>query len=511
MNKTIIINITGIIFHIEEDAYELLKNYINQVKKHFSSSDDSFEIITDIETRIAEMFTELLKKDSRQVIVSEDVKGIIAKMGNVSDFETDEEGEETTFNSPQTTEKARLYRHPDDNIIGGVCGGIAAYFDFDPLWLRLGWALSIILAGFGLLLYIILWIIIPKAETRAEKLAMKGKPVNLSNIKESVENEVNDLKRNDRFSRAGSKAKKAGAFIENLFKLVFEVIGKVIGFFCIFFGSIIQVALFIALMVLLGFSDAKIISLDFLPMLAEPDLQPWIYICYYLAVVIPFLGLILLGLRLMSGKSYAPRFSGVALSGIWIIALIGSLYFGMRLATSFKEEARIRVTDTLALSDNKTYYLNLNRKGSWVKSAGSHHEINIDHDGFDWNCLNFHLEKSENGKLELEKVFSARGKTMEKALQNAEMMAYSYQQQDSVITFSDQFNLNEKAYYRAQELTLTLRVPEGSKVVINENLRGILDSYWWYDCEDFNGPTTVLYVEKTGIHCAEDREEKEKF
>src|SRR5258706_10121447 len=98
MNKTIIININGIVFHIEEDAYEVLKNYMTDVKRHFMNSADSLEITTDIENRIAEMFSELLQRESKQVIVEQDVKFVIEQMGTVADFENDEDQDKAGSN-----------------------------------------------------------------------------------------------------------------------------------------------------------------------------------------------------------------------------------------------------------------------------------------------------------------------------------------------------------------------------------------------------------------------------
>src|SRR5579862_7324234 len=100
MNKTIIININGIVFHIEEDAYEVLKNYMTDVKRHFMNSADSVEITTDIENRIAEMFNELLARENKQVIVEQDVKSVIEQMGTVEDFEKSEQDTEPSFSSP---------------------------------------------------------------------------------------------------------------------------------------------------------------------------------------------------------------------------------------------------------------------------------------------------------------------------------------------------------------------------------------------------------------------------
>src|SRR5580658_2708852 len=115
MNKTIIININGIVFHIEEEAYEILKNYMTDVKRHFSSSADSLEITTDIENRIAEMFSELLEKENKQVIVEQDVKLIIEQMGSVADFENAENDDNAGQNAYtyNNMEGRRLFRDPD--------------------------------------------------------------------------------------------------------------------------------------------------------------------------------------------------------------------------------------------------------------------------------------------------------------------------------------------------------------------------------------------------------------
>src|SRR3978361_1643660 len=116
MNKTIIININGIVFHIEEDAYEVLKNYMTDVKRHFSTSADSLEITTDIENRIAEMFSEILERESKQGIVEADVNLVIEQMGTVADFETADEEEKNAANSYtyNNREGRRLFRDPDD-------------------------------------------------------------------------------------------------------------------------------------------------------------------------------------------------------------------------------------------------------------------------------------------------------------------------------------------------------------------------------------------------------------
>ena len=136
MNKTIIININGFIFHIEEDAYEILKNYMTDVKRHFLNSADSLEITTDIENRIAEMFTEMLAAQQKQVIVDEDVNQVVEQMGSVADFETPEEEAKhhTHDNYGYNTSARKLFRDPDDHLISGVCAGLANYFGIAALF-----------------------------------------------------------------------------------------------------------------------------------------------------------------------------------------------------------------------------------------------------------------------------------------------------------------------------------------------------------------------------------------
>src|ERR1700733_207722 len=187
MNKTIIININGIVFHIEEDAYEILKNYMTDVKRHFSNSADSLEITTDIENRVAEMFTEILARDNKQVIIEQDVNAVIEQRGTVADFESAEDAEKTEHNpfGYPGGETRRLFRDPDDRLVSGVCAGIANYFDFTPVWIRLAFVIFTAFAGTGLLVYIILWIMIPKPVTRADRMAMRGEKQDLHGFKKN--------------------------------------------------------------------------------------------------------------------------------------------------------------------------------------------------------------------------------------------------------------------------------------------------------------------------------------
>ncbi len=172
MKKTLTINIGGIIFHIDDDAYAKLNAYLSDIKKHFNNFDGRDEIIADIESRIAEILQSKLKK-SKEVVTIEDVEDVIHRMGEPIDF-AEETQEEDSQKSQHYEGYKRLYRDPDEKMIAGVAGGIAAYFNIDPIWVRLIFVFSI-LTSLGPFIYLILWIALPEAMTPAEKLEMKGK------------------------------------------------------------------------------------------------------------------------------------------------------------------------------------------------------------------------------------------------------------------------------------------------------------------------------------------------
>src|SRR4051812_22742992 len=162
MNKIVTINISGIIFHIEEDAFEKLNNYLNTIKGYFSKTDDGSEIMSDIQARIAELLQGKIST-VKQVVLMVDVDSVIEIMGKPEEFIED------ANEAPQTEDtepiKKRLFRDPDRKIIAGVCSGIAAYFDVDVIWIRLVMFLLFFFGGVSLWIYIILWIVIPQAKT----------------------------------------------------------------------------------------------------------------------------------------------------------------------------------------------------------------------------------------------------------------------------------------------------------------------------------------------------------
>jgi len=190
MKKTVSIQISGMLFHVDDDAYIRLDEYLESIRSHFATLADRDEIVSDIESRIAETFSEKLKK-SKQTVTLKDVDALIAKMGTVEDFEafeadTDETPKKKTTDSAQKNPPRRFYRNPDDKVIAGVASGIAAYFGIDPVIVRVIFVICGFFNGLGVIAYIVLWIAMPLAKTHTERMELQGEPTTLTGLEKKI-------------------------------------------------------------------------------------------------------------------------------------------------------------------------------------------------------------------------------------------------------------------------------------------------------------------------------------
>lgn len=195
MKKTQTVNIGGFVFHVDEDAYKRLSKYLKEIEDYFSREPESEEIMADIEMRVAELLKERMG-NSREVVRLVDVEYIESVMGNPSQFANEEEAQGNEQASSAGSRYRRMYRDPDNRVLGGVCSGLGAYWGIDPVIPRVIFVIVFLTAGIGLLVYLILWIVMPEAKTTAQKLEMKGEPVNFSNIGKTVKDEFEKVKKN---------------------------------------------------------------------------------------------------------------------------------------------------------------------------------------------------------------------------------------------------------------------------------------------------------------------------
>ena len=196
MKITVSINLGGYSFNIDEDAYAELKRYLKNLELHFAGEESSTEILSDIETRMAEIFRTKITT-YKQVINNEDVLQVISVLGTPEDIsDNDGPSAREKFASPGYH---RMYRDTDHRVIGGVCSGMGAYWDIDPVIMRVLFVALVLAGGLGVLVYLILYVVIPEAKTTSQKIEMKGHPVNIHNIKDSVKKEFDTVRKNMKF------------------------------------------------------------------------------------------------------------------------------------------------------------------------------------------------------------------------------------------------------------------------------------------------------------------------
>lgn len=527
MNKTIIININGIIFHIEEDAYELLKSYMTDIKRHFSNTADSLEITGDIENRIAEMLSEILKRDNKQVIITSDIQEVIAQMGTTADFVSDEEDTEKGESFADFSTNRKLFRDPDDHLLGGVCAGIANYFDIDTVWIRLAFALSFLLAGSGLLLYIILWIIIPKALTRAERMAMKGEKIDLQGFKRNFDEELKNVRTalSDTHQKAKPFLYKSRNFIEDFFAhlLAFlngtgKVILKIFGIAILLTGFFLCIAFSAAFIGVLVFGESH--SAQFPFTIVNPDYSNIIYVSVYLLGIIPLIALILFTIRVVFNKRPLNRSVGFTLLVIWLVAFGFVIYNGARIGADFRSKAAFSQTVDIRPALSGTYYLRLNtiknfspadsvKLGIGKTFSG---KIILDDDN-DWNedapeNVDINIEKADVAIPVLIQSISSHGKSYEEALKNARNTSYNFVQQDSILTFDSRLSNNQKTLWRNQRIKLTLKIPLNSRLVIQQELNRYLNDVNVWDCLQSEHRTSDqdahFIMNENGLQCEKD-------
>ncbi|WP_183576193.1 PspC domain-containing protein [Mucilaginibacter sp. X5P1] len=530
MNKTIIININGTVFHIEEDAYEILKEYMTNVKRHFLNSADSLEITTDIENRLAEMFSEILTHENKQVIVEQDVQSVIEQMGTVDEFDEIYEDAKTDTNSTNTyaTGERRLFRDPDDHLVSGVCAGIANYFNIEPVWIRLAFALSFFFAGSGLLLYIILWIVIPKALTRADRMAMKGEKLNLQGFKNNLEEELSSVR--NHLNNLGQEARPfiyklrdfitdfahhLGLFFNGAGKILIKVLGVVI-LLAFFAGAI---ALVVALVAFLGFGAGH--GNGMFPMsIWVNEHADRIYIAAFLTAFIPVLTIILMLISAVFNTTSISRSTGTTILVVWICAVSVLVFYIAKVGSNFRESASFTQTMNLKATPNNVYYLKLDN----VKYLTRDDSLRLDvknnfrnmiltndfEDDPEPRNISVSIERSDISQPVMIESFTAKGRDYENALLNARDTKYLYTQEDSVLKLDDKLRRSPNSSWHAEYLDITIKLPLNSKVIIDQELnnRINLNNVSVNDCKNlnkqYNASSAAFIMTDNGLQCKVD-------
>ena len=228
MKKNFSVNIGGRIFNIDDDAYECLNSYLNRLRNFFAAEQGYTEIIADIEMRIAELLDQQ-KENGNPVITLKHIEDVIASMGEpdqLSDSDTEQPRME-----PGIKTRGKLYRDPDNRQIGGVAAGIAAWFGIDPVWVRLIFAAFTLFYAVGIIVYAVLWLILPVAQTTSEKLEMQRQSININTLRNELASAGTGIQRtgNSVLHSLGTFVRFVTEVVARLFNLIFKVLGRLAG------------------------------------------------------------------------------------------------------------------------------------------------------------------------------------------------------------------------------------------------------------------------------------------
>jgi len=498
MNKTVNINLAGTFFHIDENAYQKLQRYLEAIKRSFTDSQGRNEIIADIETRIAELFIERVENE-KQVVSIKEVEEVITIMGQPEDYIVDEEIFEDepkkTYTSSRTNSSRKLFRDTENAYIGGVSSGLSQYFDIDALWIRLIWVLLFFGAGTGILVYILLWILMPAAETTSEKLAMSGKPVNITNIEEKVKEGFSNVKESldgvaDRISNADYD--KAGDNIKNKSRSFFDTLGNIVMFFFKIFAKFIGIILIIVgastlIGLIIGLFTAGVADvfhfpgIDFANAVNSTNLPIWLVSLLALfAVGIPFFYIFILGLKILTNNLKSlGNVANFTLLGLWLASIVTLSIFALRELNEHIYDESVTEKTELAITSQDTLYVRMSDNGDDYRSSsrrfyrnrGEFRIIMDDNDNKQIYSSNIRLifrsTKDSLATVSIEK--SADGSDFQKARERARNIDYNYSFSDNRLELDPYLLTDFKDKFSDQYVKITVYLPEGTVVWTDDN------------------------------------------
>jgi phage shock protein PspC (stress-responsive transcriptional regulator) len=485
MKKTFTINISGIIFHIDEDAFEKLNIYLETIKGYFTNSEGREEIIADIESRIAEMLHAKIN-ETKEVINIEDINDVISVMG-----EPEQIGGGTAQDKQQNEARhqKRLYRDPDNKILGGVCGGIGAFLRIDPIWIRIAFVVALFIFGSGSLLYIILWIIMPEARSTVERLEMKGEPVNVSNIEKTIKEEIEGLKK--RLTRLKKEAQntygknfkdrhpqtiveKILDILLHLLKILIRIIAIVIGIVFIFVGIFLFVGfissffhsediIWISSMGISNFSFPIFLGL-FLGSATQITLA---LVGLALFIGIPLIMLIYNGIKLVFGLKSKKRFLGISSVSLWFAGLILCIVVGLGILSNFSHKSTITKKHEISQPLNGTLKIYV-AKDNLVDSLSEYENkfvigqwnlVSVNDKRFRFGLPELVVVRSDNEQYQIMTYYSSKGTDKGEAEENIAKIEYNFTQNDTSVVLDPYYMLPEKEKWRMQNIKIVIKVP----------------------------------------------------
>lgn len=486
MNKTININLGGIFFHIDEQAYLKLKRYLDAITN--SLNDDpqgKEEIINDIEQRISELLAENISEE-RQVINEANIDAIIAVMGQPEDYAYDDE----LFHAPKTNKNTskKMYRDGKDKILGGVSSGLGHYFGIDTAWVRILWIIITLFFGTGVLVYAVLWIILPEANSTAEELEMKGQPVNIDNIERTIKEEYSKIEgkvRNADFSKVKTGLQDLIETIGKILVAIFKVLGKVIGVLLLVIASTTLIGLIIGLfswgsIELMGFGE-EFVSVP--PFFEFSILPEWLLtLLLFLAITVPFLFLFIIGLNILSSDKKSLGLTGnLALLGVWLLSLFGLAFAGIEHENRFATNGSISENYDLDLMPHDTLQIMMRGNDKLANRKSLYRSRNLEsvvdslgNEKLFSSYVHVDIRRSSTDQVLVKVLKSSRAINKSKAKENASLINYGFTNEANVLNLDAYFLVPTELEHNRPKIDVIVYVPNKRYVYLDNTTKSFL-------------------------------------
>lgn len=488
MKKTIKINLNQQLFDLDADAYERLKKYLDSLGEYLRKSDTGAEeILQDIEQRIAEILTGKLQK-TKQVVTLEDIDHVIHLMGTEADFadsfdpeNVNDHGRDARDKDPEFDRQSRrLFRDIENNMIGGVCSGLAAYFNVDPVWIRLAFVVLFFINLVGLIVYLILWVVVPPAITTAQKLQMRGIPVTIGNIHDSVKSEFNKVKENFRSYTKSESYKRTRDSVVEIVSVLGDVVLTILKIVLIVIGVSLLVAVIAVILVFTGVFSAGFHDWN-LPEIFNPDnLHPVFHdinlfsVSLALVIIIPVIAMLTFIIRLIFNVNTRNNILSAFAWTIWALALvflIVGFLIDPPLRHSYKE------TYPISIQANKPLYIACDER-SISDAPLTYYTIfgkQIKYDKWNDNLYltpKVQIKPWQNNYAEMEIVYHSAFSFLNEDFRRD--LNFNWMINDSIISIDDCFTIDDEDIWMFPGVTTTIYVPDNQILHINGNLSHIL-------------------------------------
>jgi|GEM_PF-178949 len=483
------INLAGFAFKLDEDAALRLQQYLDGIKRAVTDPLERQEVLSDVEARLVELLNEALG-GKREVVDIADVERAVGILGLPEDFQLQDEGTapENPVSGTEPWEKGwkRLHRNPDDKIIGGVSGGLAAYFGIDPLWIRLAFAAGLFI-GFGLPLYLILWIVMPMARTTAQKLEMRGYAATVANIRRYVQDEASVRARPESgaparpLDRPKNVLTEIFSFLGQLLQAVVKAVGRILGWMLVAFGLFALLLLFAWISGSMVTDGGRISSEQvhtFLGIMSSDANQRWgVYFGLGLFLGVPALYALAVLIRTVLKL---PKLDLRVRTVVFVCFVAGFLLTGLSASSwfaSLQEEDRVVSVKTLN-PDVRRWNLESSSLGSdadvRVEMNERDFSVVIEGDSVQLGWVELSIAASEDGTATLRTTLEAHGYSEKNARDNARSLRYAPKVNDSTLFLPSHYTLTPGQPFRLQYVRHQLLLPAGTEVRIGTSMARML-------------------------------------